>query len=328
MKRTLRNLAIFITIILLLVIVLPLVLPLPPLFDTVPISELADPDSKFIEVNGLQVHYKIYGSGQPVMILLHGFGASTFSWREVTGPLSQKGTVIAYDRPAFGLTDRPMPGSWSGESPYSAQSNVNLLFGLMDALNIQQAVLVGNSAGGTVAVQAALQNPMRVSGLVLVDAAIYSGGGTRFGLMAPLVNTPQMNHIGPYLSRTLGGDQGTQYIRSAWHDPSRITDEITAGYHKPLRTDNWDVALWEFTKAGSGNEDLSGRLNELKLPVLVISGDDDQIIPTELSVQLGKDIPGAQTVIIPKCGHLPHEERPQEFLLAVEAFLKTIPITP
>jgi len=325
MKRTLLTLAIIAAILLLLVIFVPLLLPLPPLFDTAPIAELADPDSQFIEVNGLQVHYKIYGSGEPVLILLHGFGASTFSWREVTGPLAKAGTVIAYDRPAFGLTERPMPGSWSGASPYGAQANVDLLFGLMDALKIEKAVLVGNSAGGTVAVQAALQSPARVSALVLVDAAVYAAGGTRFGIMAPFVDTPQMNRVGPYLSRTLAGPQGTEFIRTAWHDPSRITDEITAGYRKPLRVDNWDIALWEFTKAGSGNEELASRLKALRLPVLVITGDDDRIIPTEMSVQLGKDIPGAQTVIIPNAGHLPHEETPQEFLQAVETFLKSLP---
>ena len=328
MKRLIRTIAIVLIILVLLITVLPLVIPVPPLFDTGPAAALADADSKFIQVNGLQVHYKIYGSGQPVMILLHGFGASIYSWREVTAPLGQKGTVIAYDRPAFGLTERPMPGSWKGESPYSAQANVKLLFGLMDALKIEKAILVGNSAGGTVAVQAALQNPARVSGLVLVDAAIYAAGGTRFGLMASVINTPQMDRIGPYLARTLASDQGTEFLRSAWHDPSKITDAITAGYRKPFGVENWDIALWEFTKAGSGNEDLASHLKELKLPVLVIAGDDDQIIPTEQSVQLGKDIPGAQTMIIPACGHVPHEERPQEFLQAVETFLKTLPIQP
>ena len=327
MNRIVRNVGILALIFLLLVTVLPLLIPLPPLLDTSPAKDLADPDSKFIPVNGIQVHYKIYGSGEPVMILLHGFGASTFSWREVTGPLSQSGTVIAYDRPAFGLTERPMPGSWKGESPYSLQSNVSLLFGLMDALKVQKAILVGNSAGGTVAVEAALQNPARVSALVLVDAAIYSSGGTRFGLLAPFINTPQMSHVGPYFARTLAGDQGTQFLETAWHDPSKITPAITAGYRKPLSVDDWDIALWEFTKTGSGNEGLEQHLKELSMPVQVISGDDDRIVPTEMSVQLSKDIPGAKLTIIPACGHLPHEERPQLFLAAFDTFLKSLPVS-
>lgn len=327
MKQRLIILAILLSILCLAAVVLPLVIPLPPLSDIAPIAELADADSHFVQVNGISVHYKIYGSGEPVLILLHGFGASTFSWREVTGLLSQAGTVIAYDRPAFGLTERPLPGpkGWTpAENPYGAEANVNLLFGLMDALKIQKAVLVGNSAGGTVAVQAALKNPARVEGLVLVDAAVYPGtSGNRFGLLAPLVSTPQMDRLGPYFTRAIAGDQGTQLLEAAWHDPSKITAAINAGYRKPLRVDNWDIALWEYTKAGTGNEDLPAHLKELKTPALVLAGDDDQIIPTDLSVRLGGEIPGAELVIIPACGHTPQEECPQPFLQAVDDFLKT-----
>ena len=325
MKRFLSTLAILLVVIAFLVIALPLIIPLPPVVTEGPGSSMADPDSQFITLNGLQVHYKVYGSGEPVYILMHGFGASTFSWREVTGPLSQGGTVIAYDRPAFGLTERPLPTSWQGLSPYSAQANLNLLFGLMDALKVQKAILVGNSAGGTVAVQAALQNPERVRALVLVDAAIYTTGGQRFGLMAPFVDTPQMNRIGPYLVRSLAGDQGTEFLRSAWHDPSKITDAITAGYRKPLQVDDWDIGLWEFTKAGSGNEELSTHLKELKLPVLVVTGDDDRIVPTELSLQLAKDIPGAKLSVLTGCGHVPHEECPAPFLKSVNEFVASLP---
>jgi pimeloyl-ACP methyl ester carboxylesterase len=326
MKRVLILVAILLVFLCLAVTVLPLVVPYPPLVDTAPISELADADSHFVQVNGISVHYKIYGSGEPVMILLHGFGASTFSWREVTGPLSQSGTVIAYDRPAFGLTERPLPGpkGWNGQNPYGPEANVSLLIGLMDALQVKKAVLVGNSAGGTVAVQTALKNPERVSALILVDAAIYPGtSGNRFGLLAPLVNTPQMDRLGPYFTRSLAGDQGTQFLRTAWHDPSKITDAITTGYRKPLKVENWDIALWEYTKAGSGNEDLPQQLKLLHMPVLVLAGDDDQIIPTDLSTQLARDIPGSKLTIITACGHLPQEECPQSFLKSVSGFLTT-----
>ncbi|HMN59492.1 MAG TPA: alpha/beta hydrolase [Anaerolinea sp.] len=322
MNRPLRTLLVVIVVLALLVVFVPLVIPLPPLADTAPISELADPDSRFITVNGIQVHYKQYGSGEPVMILLHGFGASVFSWREVLQPLGQIGTVIAYDRPAFGLTERPLPGSWQGANPYGVQGNLDLLFGLMDSLGVSKAILVGNSSGGRLAVQAALAQPQRVSGLVLVDPAIYTGGGQRFGLLAPIVNTPQMDRIGPILTRGIAGDQGTQFLQTAWHDPSKITEAITAGYRKPLRVADWDIALWQFTKAGTGDEDLAPRLSELRMPVLVAAGDDDRIVPTADSVRLGGDIPGAKLEIFPACGHVPQEECPAAFLQPVEAFMR------
>ncbi|MBC8263534.1 MAG: hypothetical protein H8E47_05355 [Anaerolineales bacterium] len=102
--------------------------------DTVPPQQLADPDSRFVDINGLQVHYKMAGQGGPALVLLHGFGASVFSWREVMEPLAEIGTVIAFDRPAFGLTERPVPGEWEGESPYRAEAQVELTVGLLDEL--------------------------------------------------------------------------------------------------------------------------------------------------------------------------------------------------
>ena len=124
MNRPIRVLLAVAAVLFFLIVVAPLIVPLPPLRDIAPLGELADADSQFIQVNGLSVHYKKYGDGEPVIILLHGFGASTFSWREVVQPLSQTGTVIAYDRPAFGLTERPMPGSWQEDNPYSAEANL------------------------------------------------------------------------------------------------------------------------------------------------------------------------------------------------------------
>jgi alpha-beta hydrolase superfamily lysophospholipase len=120
MKKFLRWVGIGLGFLILLLLILPFLFPVPPLEDTVPVEELDDPDSQFMQVDGLRVHYKTYGQGEPVFILLHGFGASLFSWREVIGPLSQYGTVIAYDRPAFGLTERPL--EWEGENPYSTQA--------------------------------------------------------------------------------------------------------------------------------------------------------------------------------------------------------------
>lgn len=322
MNRPLRAFAAVAGLFLVLLIIGPLVIPIPPLPDIQPVEELADPDSRFLTVNGLQVHYKEAGTGEPAMILLHGFGASVFSWREVMHPLSQYERVVAYDRPAFGLTERPLPGSWKGESPYGVEGNLTLLLGLMDALGIEKAILMGHSAGGRLAVQAALTHPERVSGLVLIDAAVYTGGRRPFGILQPWVHTPQMNRLGPFFARSLAGDQGEAFLQAAWHDPSRITSEIQAGYRKPLHMANWDVALWEFTKAGSGSEDLALRLREISLPTLVISGEDDRIIPAADSVRLASDIPGARLAVIPACGHLPQEECPVLFLNTVEEFIK------
>jgi len=327
MKRWVPIVLIIIIVLLLILLVIPLLIPVPPLEGTVPPEQLADPDSRFVDVNGLRVHYKIAGQGEPALVLLHGFGASVFSWREVMEPLAESlaseiSTVIAFDRPAFGLTERPLPGQWEGESPYGAEAQVELTVGLLDALGVEQAILVGNSAGGTIAMLTALTYPQRVQALVLVDAAVYAHGGLP-SLVRLLASTPQMQRIGPLVARRIRG-WGIDFARSAWHDPSKMTAEVWEGYLKPLQAENWDRALWELTRS-SDSHNLDERLAEIRMPCLVITGDDDRIVPMEQSIRLADELPDAELVVIPDCGHIPHEECPEPFLQAVTDFLGGLP---
>ena len=306
-----------------LVLVGPFLVPVAPLQNTVPPRQLADPDSRFAEVNGIEVHLKVAGQGSPALILLHGFAANLSSWQRVFEPLSHAGTVIAFDRAGFGLTSRPMPGQWSGLNPYSAQSQVNTAIGLMDCWGIDQAVLIGHSAGGTIAALTALHHPERVQALVLVDPAIYRGGRGLPPWFRLLLRTPQMRRLGPLAVRRVPSREA-QLIASAWHDPAKATRETLVGYTKPLHAQNWDRGLWEFTLAAQ-SFDLPAHLAEITSPVLVITGDDDRVIPTTQSVRLASELPNARLVIVPECGHIPQEEQPQAFVQATLSFLSDLP---
>ena len=325
MKRGRRVLLASLGVLLASAILLPLVVPIPPPGDTRPVSELAYPDSEFVDVGGLQIHLQRAGAGGLPLLLLHGFGASTFSWREVLTPLASDRRVVAFDRPAFGLTERPMPPFPGGISPYSPGAQVELAIGLLDHPGMDRAVLIGNSAGGTIALLAALEHPGRVAGLVLVDPAVYAGGGAP-GWVRPLLKLPQLRRLGPLFVRSIR-ERGRDLIETAWHDPSRITPDVLEGYTRPLQAENWDRALWELTLA-SAESNLAARLGELDLPVLVITGDDDRIVPTEQSIRLAGEIAGAQLVVLPSCGHVPQEECPAAWLTAVESFLAELPSEP
>jgi pimeloyl-ACP methyl ester carboxylesterase len=95
------------------------------------------------------------------------------------------------------------------------------------------------------------------------------------------------------------------------------------GYRKPLRVKNWDRALWELARS-SQPADLAPRLKEIRMSSLVITGDDDRIVPKEQSFRLAKEIPGAQLVIIASAGHVPHEEQPEAFMKAVVEFIHRV----
>lgn len=325
MKRWLRYPLTFLAILIAAALILPLVIPIPPAGDTRPVSELAGPDSEFIEVNGIRVHINRAGEDSLPLILLHGFGASLFTWREVLDPLAADSLVVAFDRPAFGLTERPLPPYLDGVNPYSPSSQVALTIDLMDELGIDRAVLVGNSAGGTIAMLTALEYPERVAGLVLVDPAVYTSGGA-LAWVRPLLTLPQIRRIGPLFLRVIRYRE-VDLLDLSYHDPAKITPETIAGYRLPLEAENWDKALWELTLANE-ESGLADRLDELQMPVLVITGDDDRIVPTADSIRLAGEITGAELAVLPACGHLPQEECPQDFLKAARRFLAALPDQP
>jgi pimeloyl-ACP methyl ester carboxylesterase len=318
-SHVLRGIGITLLVLLLILLVGPFLIPVPPAPGTIPPESLTGPDSSFVEINGLKAHFQMMGQGQPVFILLHGFGASLYSWHAVMEPLSASGTVIAYDRPAFGLTERPL--KWKGQNPYGPEANIALLLGLMDHFGVQKAFLIGNSAGGTLSMQFAIQYPQRVQALILVDPAVYENGGPAW--VRILGKTPQMQHLGPLFVRSIQ-KSGLDLIQEAWHDPSKITQATWDGYTLPLKADAWDQALWFFTMA-SHDTGLLQHLQDFKLPILVITGDDDRIVPTADSVKLAGELPGAKLVVIQEAGHVPHEEQPAVFMQVINEFMETLP---
>jgi pimeloyl-ACP methyl ester carboxylesterase len=298
-KQRVNGFLIALGVLVLLIVVVPFILPVIPLQGTVHPEQLADPDSRFIEVNGVKLHVKIAGVGEPVYLLLHGFGANYYSWREVIAPLATSGTVIVVDRPGYGLTEKVGPTGQGAGNPYSVDGQAVLFFALLDQLSVKQAILVGNSAGGTVALQMALAHPERVQALVL----------------RPVISSRWAYRIGLYVARSLAG-QAEKLGQLAWHDPSRQPADYLMQYRKQLQVADWDVGLWESSRAVRPLNQVA-RLAELKMPVLVLTGDDDRIVPTSNSVRLAGAIPGAELVIIASCGHLPQEEQPQAFLAAL-----------
>jgi pimeloyl-ACP methyl ester carboxylesterase len=166
--------------------------------------------------------------------------------------------------------------------------------------------------------QVALAHPERVSALILVDPAVYIGRRTP-GWLHYLFDSPQMRHMGPLLSRQIL-KHGQDLIKLAWHDPSKLPVDMLEYYQKPFQVENWDKTLWEFTLA-SRPTGLTECLDEFTLPILVITGDDDRIVPTEDSIRLAGELPNASLEVISQAGHIPHEEKPKEFIEAVTNFL-------
>ena len=283
---------------------------------TVPPEELADSDSRFLNFKGIKLHYKERSNGNPFFLLFHGFGASVYTWREVMKPLAVQGSVLAYDRPAFGLTERPL--EWQEWNPYSSSAQVDIALELLDRSGAEKAILVGNSAGGTLAAQIAIKAPERIQALILISPAIYETR-TRSGWLRYLMRLPLIEYLGLRFLRASFPKAG-ELVEEAWHDKTKFKPEFRAGYELPLRAENWDRGLWNFMLASEKKGNLVDGLYRSRIPTLILSGDDDRIVPTASSNKLAREI-DAELQLLEACGHLPQEECPSQLLEKLNAFL-------
>lgn len=319
MRRFARALALALAILLTLLAFGPFLVPVHPFEGKTP-YELADRDGKFIYVRGIWLHYKVYGQGKPLFLLLHGFGSSTFTWDRVAPALAQLGTVVAYDRPGFGLSQRPLQSNWPGYDPYDATEQAQLALELMHALGFEKAVLIGNSAGGGVALDMALKYPQAVQAMVLVSPAVSGESGSN-PVVDWLIRTPQVQHLGPLLVRALV-PRMQSLITTAWHDPAIMPADVIPAYRKPLTASNWDAGLWYVTSA-PGRLNLWFQVASIQQPALIVHGDDDRIIPQSESRRLASLNSHFTFVPLAGLGHVPQEEGPQAFLDVVLPWLTT-----
>jgi pimeloyl-ACP methyl ester carboxylesterase len=317
-------------LLLVLALVIPLVVSLPPV--GVAAETLADPDGYFVTIDGLQTYVLEHGpeDGVPVL-LLHGWGASTFSWRENLDALAQAGyRAVAFDRPPYGLSQK------TGDLPGTPPAQADFTVRLMDELDIHQAVLVGNSAGGAVAGYVAVRHPQRTAGVVFVGAALrpaddgapVDGGRRLTPVMGTVLSFPPAAWWARLAVRALVRPDFTGGIlRSAYYDPDFMTPEIEAGYARQLQVVGWDEALLnQFRGPAIDSEPLTAdEIAAIDVPVLIVWGAEDAWIPVEVGERLAALLPKATFVTYPQTGHLPMEEAADAFNRDLLAFLAQLP---
>ena len=324
MKKALKVLSRVLLGLLVAALIVPFLIPVET-SGTKTYQEAAGPGASFAKAQGIDVYTDVTKfdcqqdsdcDNPPVFILLHGFGANTFSYRFVTEPLSAYGDVIAYDRPGFGFTQRP--SSWEGENPYESAGNDQILDELIaEYASTREVFLVGHSAGGTQAAQYVVDNPGAVSGLILISPAILTTGGSPSGFNW-IFSIPQLDHLGPLLVSSIASS-GMDLLDWSWFEKSKITDEIKVGYRAPLEIIGWEEGFWEFNRAPR-TFDIKERLSEIKIPTLLITGDTDVVVATADTEALATMIEGSSLVVIPKSGHLAQEETPVETMKAIDDY--------
>jgi pimeloyl-ACP methyl ester carboxylesterase len=255
------------------------------------------------------------GRGDP-LVLIHGFGASSYSWRKVIPELAEHHRVVAVDLFGFGWTDRP-----PDRQHYSRDGQVGLVLGVMDALGIDAAHIVGHSYGGAVSMALAADHPERVRSMVLVDSAAVD---------YPLMRRRWFAHsrvLSWMFVRGLALRTGVarRALERAYYDDSQVTDELIEAYLERLRVEGVAGAYrslsWPLPASQRPRQIL---YQELAVPTLVLWGVQDQLISAQVGRYYAELLPDSRFVAIEGAGHSPMEEKPAEFLKEVIRFLAEI----
>lgn len=277
------------------------------------------PPLSFVHVGPTRLAYEDRGYGTPQIVLFHGFAANLASWGLVAPALAESFRVVAWDRPGFGQSELPKDER-RRDQVLSAAGSVEITLGAMDALRLRHPiVLVGHSAGAAAAAEAALAAGNRVAGLVLEAPAIGGDLGPP-DLVKKLVGSGTAAALAPLALRALAPRLVGPALRLAYHDPANAHPTVVEGWQRTASRPSWADDLWAVTSAWRAT-DLQERLGQIQIPVLVVTGDDDRIVSGDRAAAVVECLNDVELVTLSECGHLPHEERPQEFLTVVRTFI-------
>lgn len=270
--------------------------------------------SEFLAIDGMLVHLRDQGprDDPAPIVLLHGTSASLHTWEGWAAALQTKRRVISLDLPGFGLTG-PFPDGDYRMAHYSA-----FLSHVLDQLQVPRAVVAGNSFGGQLAWQFALDHPQRVERLVLVDAAGYPRNATSIPIGFRLAQIPA---LAPLMANLLPRQMIEASIRNVYGDPSKVSDELIDRYYElTLRAGNREALRQRFIQAEAGQG--FTRIAELKVPTLIIWGGRDELIPPDNAERFNRDIQGSRLVLFDDPGHVPQEEDPSRTVAVLMGFLE------
>ncbi len=307
---------------------------------TVPPQDIADDGGQFIDVDGFSIYYLDEGNPDaPTVIFLHGFGGSTFTWRDAFPAVTAAGyRAIAYDRPPFGLSQK------SRDVPMNPSDLADQLAALMDALNIQSATLVGHSAGGGVISYFAVQHPQRIDALVFVAGAValpagfspasdsdseQSSGGSPLGGLGSLA--ANMDFENPAASQLIGSlltpERFMGILLGAYAPDFDLTDDIIEGYTRVLQVDNWPegfIAIFTNQDAPPPLDVDSLAAVGAQTPTAIIWGEIDTWVPLSRGQALNTLIPSARWIVYPGVAHMPMEENVDGFNADLLLFLSEV----
>jgi pimeloyl-ACP methyl ester carboxylesterase len=273
-----------------------------------------------VSASGLPLHVETGGlgpgAGVDTYLLLHGYGASMFTWRHWAPRLAERGHVVQVDLKGHGRAPRPDDGR------YAPHDQAELVLALTRERDLGNLTLVGHSLGGGVALLAALgmleHRPDCLRRLVLVASAAYAQR------MPPVVTLARYPNVMARLLRAVGPELLVSgVLRTIVHDRATVDTEQVRGYAAPLRTNDTvrTLACAARQILPPDLDRITLRYPEIHVPALLIWGRQDRVVPLTVGERLARALPDARLHVLDRCGHLPAEELPEESWKVLEGFL-------
>jgi pimeloyl-ACP methyl ester carboxylesterase len=273
------------------------------------------PKGKFIEVNGVRLHYLEQGDGEP-LVLLHGNGSmiQDFASSGLIAASSKSYRVFAFDRPGYGHSERPRSVIWT------AGAQANLIRCALDQLGVTKATVLGHSWGCSVAVALALRFPDLVRGLVLASGYYYPSARadviTMSGPALPVLGDAVRFTLSPILARLMW-----PLMKKQIFGPAPISKRFESGFPKEMTFRPSQIRASAAEAALMIPDAFAARdhYSEMKMPVAIVAGEDDRLVDIEdQSARLHAELPQSTIHRVPGAGHMVHQTAPGVLLAAID----------
>lgn len=270
-------------------------------------------NSKFIDIDGMPVHYIIEGKLDDTLpiVLIHGTSASLHTWDTLSNLLKANKKIIRFDLPAFGLTGP------NRLNQYNFNFYNQFLDQLLLKLNVTKCIVAGNSLGGSIAWNYAIASPDKVKKLILLDASGYpkkdEKGSLGFKLAAIPVLNQALKHISPIsLIR--------KSLEDAFYNKALVNEQMVRQYHDLLLREGNRAAVLELFQHPMKPD--ASKIKTIIQPTLIIWGKEDQLISYNNAALFKQDIRDSRVLVLDKVGHIPMEEAPNQVAAAIFEFIK------
>ena len=285
----------------------------PPAQPGVPAATLATPADQWVSVDGLRLRYREWGEAaadRPDILLIHGFGNSLQSFRDLAPALAGCCHVVAIDMPGYGLSDKPV------DHDYHNGPQAQVLVAAAKQLGLRRVVYAGHSLGGAVALQAAVRDP-EAGGLVLMNPGIIRTGVPK---IVQLTLPPL-----PRMSAKMFGDRGFRgaFLRKSYVRPEIVTEQVIDEVMLGARTDDYMTGMTRLMTQYREGEEIA-LAPQVKVPTLIPWGDRDRNKPLSEADELQRMIPGSRLVHFADAGHYVHEEATLGVARAIQDWLRDV----